>query len=53
MRDFIITLELLDWGASVGGEHICGTLKGYVNGEYKSIELKHPLSRSEALYLNK
>jgi hypothetical protein len=53
MQELIVCLEILDWGVSVGGEHLTGTLKGYCNGELKHVKIKHPLSSSEAMHLNK
>lgn len=52
MKDIVI-LEILDWSVSIGGEHVTGTLHGEENGKYKTVKVKHPLSASEALYLNK
>lgn len=51
--ELIVCLNTLNWGASIGGEHITGDLCGEVDGKYKSIELLHPLTRKEVLYLNK
>lgn len=48
-----VTLEMLDWGVSVGGEHLYGSLHGYIDGEYKIIELKKTLTESDVLLLNK
>jgi len=51
--ELIVVLEIIDWGVCIGGEHLSGTIKGYKNGDYCSVKVKHPLSRSEALHLNK
>ena len=53
MDELIVCLELLDWSVSAGGEHLTGTLKGYCNGDLRHVKVEHPLSSSEAVYLNK
>lgn len=53
MNELIVCLEVLDWGVSIGGEHLTGSLKGYCNGDLKHVKVEHPLSSSEVVYLNK
>ena len=50
----LVTLEVSTWqGLSLGATHYYGRLLGYVDGEYKCVELKHPLTPSQAAGLNK
>ncbi len=50
----IAKLDILWWGVSIGGEHYSARLQWYdTTGKYSSIELQHPLSTKEAIYLNK
>lgn len=54
MTDNIVTLEISTWlGLSLGATHYYGKLCGYNDGEYKCVELKHPLTPSQATRLNK
>jgi len=50
----IVYLDLLDWGASAGGEHYYAKIKFEdKNGKYQSIELVNTLTQKMATYLNK
>lgn len=48
-----VGLSVINWAFSLGGEHFSGKLSGYVNGEYHTHQLEHPLTTKEALALNK
>ena len=52
MNNPTAVLELLDWSASIGGEHITASLKGYRDGKYHDEELQHTLTQAEAARLN-
>lgn len=49
----IATLEIGCYAECIGGEHYYGYLKGYSDKGFQSIELLHPISKKEAIYLNK
>jgi len=50
----VVMLYLMDWSASLGGEHYYATLKYYdKNGKYQIIELTNILTQKMATYLNK
>lgn len=54
MNTDIVILEVLQWSFSLGGEHYTGKITGYVKADdWCSTEVKHPLSRREAIKLNK
>ena len=54
MTNHIVTLEISTFqGLSFGATHYYGRLIGYDNGEYKRVELKHPLTPSQVTALNK
>jgi len=50
----VVKLDLLDWSASIGGEHYYATLKyDDKDGKYQTIELNNILTQKMATYLNK
>lgn len=49
----IVTLEVLYWGMSIGGEHYSGRIKGYRDGKYTPMDVTCKLSAKQAKELNK
>lgn len=53
-RDVVVTLEIKTWnGISLGATHYYGTLLGYVNGEYKRVDVEKVMTATDARKLNK
>lgn len=49
----MVTLEVLNWAFSLGGEHFTGKLVAGSWCKYERKELKHPLTAAQAKSLNK
>lgn len=52
-HDLTVHLEISSWqGVSIGAQHYYGKLTGYIDGEYTSVEVMHPMSKEMADELN-